>query len=192
MHIMINTAEPISALDLELLRVIVQRSGPTEKAENRIVGKTAPAEGWVTDPEEPGAVVEERPDTDRGGAREAEAGEPTPADPVAEEKPRRKRRTKAEMEAARAAEAAAEAEQDEQVQEAADEPEAASEAPAAADAPSPTVIEKFREEAVAKATEMVAGGQREQVVAALEAVSAKKVSQVPDDKLAEFVGLLKS
>lgn len=199
MIITIDT-EKIDPLAVELLLVIAQRSGLIKgvplvpwRAEGDALDQAAAeagaregearANGGVTDPEEPGAVVEET------------------AEPVAEEKPKRKRRTKAEMEAARAAEAAAEAEQDEPVQEAAPEPEAVSEAPKPVRETvmsqetvldQPGVIQKFRDEAVAKATEMVAGGQRDKVVEALAAVGAKKVSQIADDKLAEFLGALKS
>jgi len=102
------------------------------------------------------------------------------------EKPRRKRRTKAEMEAARAAEVSAD-----------DEPEAApadlpapEEAQAADEEPS-TVIERFRAEAVERASALVAQGQRQRVKEALQAVGALKVSMLPDDKLAEFLGHLK-
>lgn len=129
------------------------------------------------------------------------------------EKPKRKRRTKAEMEAARAAETAQEqpateapaAEQDETGQEDAPEPEAVSEAPEAAeetdsthaDGPpeagkdAPRTIDKWREEAVAQATAAVAEGNRTKVKTALDAVGAKRVGELRDDQLAAFLGALK-
>jgi len=116
----------------------------------------------------------------------------------APEPPKRKRRTKAEMEAARAAEAE-KAETDVQLDDSDEdnEPEAApadlpapEEAQAADEEPS-TVIERFRAEAVERASALVAEGQRQKVKEALQAVGAPKVSQLPDDKLAEFLGHLK-
>jgi hypothetical protein len=130
-----------------------------------------------------------------------------PADP-----PKRKRRTKAEMEAARAAEpsqqeAHAEAVADAQgpttaepVQQDAPEPEAVSEAPTAAEedtgpvsfTPDARTIDKFREEAVAKASAALANGDRASVKAALDAVGAKRVSELADDQLATFIAALSS
>lgn len=200
MIITIDTAQPLSKTDVLLLAHLV--------AEHTDNGPRA--NGWVPDPNTPGAVVKTaetaRPDTDLAGAREAEAGEPIPAEPA--DPPKRKRRTKAEMEAARRLDAEAEqAEQDaweqaeaeqaedtdvdtdvgRQARDEDDEPEAA---PAADEEPS-TVIERFRAEAVERASALVAQGQRQKVKEALQAVGAPKVSQLPDDKLAEFLGLLK-
>lgn len=116
------------------------------------------------------------------------------------EKPRRKRRTKAEMDAARAAEAetpaeepateAPEPEQEAAIPQAQEEAEAeaATEAPAAADG---TVMEKYRKEAFEAASALLSSGGVPKVKAALSAVGASKVREVADDKLAEFIGLLK-
>lgn len=181
MIITIDTEKNISQTDILLLAHLVAAHD---------AGKSAAANGWVPDPEEPGAVIKE---TDASTAEKPEQAEP--------EKPKRKRRTKAEMEAARAAEAAEKVETDVQLDDSDEdgEPEAAPvdpPAPAksrAADVPkttSETVIEKYRAEAVERATAMVADGDRAAVVAALESVGAKKVSQIADDKLAAFLGAL--
>ncbi len=53
------------------------------------------------------------------------------------------------------------------------------------------MIEKFRKEALTKASALLQAGDKETVMAALDAVGAKRVGQVADDKLAEFIGLLK-
>jgi len=132
-----------------------------------------------------------------------EGASPLPEPAPEPEKPKRKRRTKAEMEAARAAEAEKTEDPDvdtdvgRQARDEDDEPEAApadlpapEEAQAADEEPS-TVIERFRAEAVERASALVAQGQRQKVKEALQAVGAPKVSQLPDDKLAEFLGHLK-
>lgn len=117
-------------------------------------------------------------------------GHPAPA----EEKPKRKRRTKAEIEAERAAAEAPADEQGDPWTEGQPEPEAVSEAPEAAEEQlgevTPKTIDKWREEAVAKATEAVAAGNRAKVKAALDAVGASKVSTLADDQLAAFLGAL--
>jgi hypothetical protein len=46
------------------------------------------------------------------------------------------------------------------------------------------------DDALAAASKLVSDGKAAEVKAALEAVGAKRVSEVPQDKLAEFVGLL--
>lgn len=116
-------------------------------------------------------------------------GEPSPEkeEPAAEPTPKRRTRKKAAPEPETAA---PEPEQAETVQPAQEEPEAVSEAPEAPSEDSPSVIEKFRAEAVAKAAELLQAGDKAKVLAALEQVGARKVSQVADDKLAAFMGAL--
>lgn len=185
MIITIDTAQPLSKTDVLLLAHLV--AATDKKAERQFVAESI-VPPTPDEPVEPAFT---------GGEAIA------PADP-----PKRKRRTKAEMEAARRLDAEAEqAEQDaweqaeaeqaedtdvdtdvgRQARDEDDEPEAA---PAADEEPS-TVIERFRAEAVERASALVAQGQRQKVKEALQAVGAPKVSQLPDDKLAEFLGLLK-
>lgn len=187
MKIELDTANLSRTDVLMLAHLVAAYDVKTEGA----AGKVGPVEAYEKGRIDKAAEAEDLNEPDH---RSDYHEEPTAAEPVAEEKPKRRRRTKAEMEAARAAEAAEH--EDRTPRLADDEPEAApADLPApeqtkTTDAPSTTVIEKYRAEAVERATAMVADGDRATVVAALESVGAKKVSQIADDKLAAFLGAL--